>query len=158
MRSCERGGSDPTVVLDAGRPGTRGQLSLSAIEAAIGVTFVLAIATSFAVAPADPGVATADLDASATDVATVLANEGRAGFGDGTAAGRPLPAAIATAETFAAERDAIDARAEALVPDRLQYHVETPHGDVGITPPPDATVGRSAIATRNGRIVVAVWR
>ncbi|SDY26407.1 DUF7262 family protein [Halopenitus persicus] len=136
----------------------RGQLSLSAVEAAIGVAFVLAIATTFAVAPPDPGTETAQLDAYATDVATVLGNEGGTAVGDGNATGAPLPAAIATPATFAAEREAIDARADALVPDRLQYHVKTPHGGVGIAPPSGATVGRSTLYTRNGRVVVAVWR
>ena len=156
MNSGELGGEGGC--LGGGGSPARGQLSLSAVEAAIGVTFVLAIATTFAVAPPDPGTGSADLDAYATDVATVLANEGGTGFGDGNATGVPLPAAIATPETFAAEREAVDARADALVPDRLQYHVKTPHGDVGIAPPPGATVGRSALHTRNGRVVVAVWR
>ncbi|WP_199243349.1 DUF7262 family protein [Halopenitus persicus] len=156
-------------------PPSRGQLSLSAVEAAIGVAFVLALATAFTVVPPDPGTGAADLDAYATDVATVLGNEGGAVLGDeagamfgdeagteddgdGNATGAPLPAAIATPETFAAEREAIDARTDALVPDRLRYHVRTPHGDVGTEPPSGATVGRAALHTRNGRVVVAVWR
>ncbi|MFA9515646.1 hypothetical protein ACERIT_00240 [Halopenitus sp. H-Gu1] len=135
-----------------GRDRSRGQLSLSSVEAAIGVVLVLGVAMTFGIALPDAGTREAQLDAYAADVGTLLANERGA---EGEPA--PLGTAIASGESFAAEREPLSKRADDLVPDRLQYRIVTPHGSVGMAPPRGATVGHASVLTRNGIVRVAVW-
>ncbi len=113
----------------------RGQLSLSLIEAAVGVVFVLTVAATFGLALPDPGTTEAQLDAYADDTATIVADE------------------------FHDHRDgtAMDDRIDRLLPDNLLYRVTTPAGTVGFEPPVGQTTGRAVLVIPDGEIVVEVW-
>lgn len=129
----------------------RGQLSLSLVEAAVGVVFVLTVAATFGLALPEPGTAEAQLDTYAADAATLLAHE------DPAADDGPHVATIDDRETFEHERDAFDRRVDDLLPDNLLYRVRTPWGIVGVEPPPDVTTGGATVATPNGQLTVEVW-
>jgi len=129
----------------------RGQLSLSLVEAAVGVVFVLTVAATFGLALPEPGTTEAQLDTYAADAATLLAHEAPAD-GDG-----PRAAAIDDRETFERERDALDRRVDDLLPDNLLYRVHTSWGVIGVEPPPDVTTGGATVATPNGELTVEVW-
>ncbi|MFB6138728.1 MAG: hypothetical protein ABEJ42_10415 [Halobacteriaceae archaeon] len=130
----------------------RGQVSLSLVEAAVGVLLVLAVTGGFAVAgPASAG-DTPRLERYASDVGATL----RVGSGDG----RPPPVARAIADepTFEETRAALDRRVRRLLPAGVLYRVSTPHGAVGYPVPDRGPVGRAVVPTRHGDVVVEVWR
>ncbi|GAB7092498.1 hypothetical protein JCM18237_27690 [Halorubrum luteum] len=129
----------------------RGQLSLSLIEAAVGIVFVLAVAASFGIALPDPGTTEAQLDAYASDTTTVMANEPPR-HGDETRLSE-----VADEESFERERDGLVQRIDRLLPDNLLYRVTTPGGTVGFDPPRGETVGRATVVTSGGDVVVEVW-
>lgn len=132
--------------------GERAQLSLSAVEAAIGVVFVLTVATTFGLALPDPGATEAQLDAYAADAATVLGNEPPRHAGE-----TRLVEVTKSADAFERERDALDRRVERVLPENLMHRVETPHGTVGFDPPGGVAVGRAAVPTPHGEVVIEVW-
>ncbi|WP_336034939.1 DUF7262 family protein [Halobacterium yunchengense] len=133
--------------------GDRGQLSLSVVEAGVGVLFVLAVATAFAFGTPAGGVGeTTQLDAYAADAATVLANE------PPQHAERTRLAEVAASESaFDREAAALERRVERILPDNLMFSVATPHGSVGHERPSNAPVGVARVATGNGRVTVRVW-
>lgn len=135
---------------DAGRE--RGQLSLSAVEAAVGVLLVLgALASFLAGVPAAPRERAA-LDATASDAATVLSGE------DPRHAGATRLAEVARSpEAFERERDALRRRVAAVLPENVLFEVQTPHGAVGFDPPDDVPVGVATVPTRYGDVTIRVW-
>lgn len=140
-------------------PGARGdrraraQLSLSVVEAAVGVLFVVAVATAFAFGTPATGVTrTAQLDAYAQDAATVLANEPPQ-HGEATR----LAEVAASEATFRRERDALERRVDRILPDNLMFSVATPHGTFGHARPSNAPVGVARVPTGNGRVTIRVW-
>lgn len=132
--------------------GGRGQLSLSAVEAGVGVLLVLSVAASFALGVPAPDTREAQLDAYATDAATVLRTEPpRHG-------GATRLAEVAASRTrFERERDALDRRVARILPDNLMYRVRTPHGSVGYLRPRSVPVGHAAVTTVNGDVTIWVW-
>lgn len=134
------------------RERTRGQLSLPAVEAAVGVVFVLAAAAAFGLALPDAGVAEAQLDAYADDAATVLAEEPPRHAG-----GTRLGEVARSAAAFKRERAALERRVGYVLGDNLLFRVETPHGAVGYARPPDVPLGRASVPTRGGEVVLWVW-
>lgn len=132
--------------------GTRGQLSLSAVEGAIGVLLVLGALGTFAA-----GVPTADrdaaaLDAMASDAATVLAGE------NPRHAGATRLAEVARSEdAFERERDALERRVASVLPENVMFAVRTPHGSVGAEPPDGVPVGVATVPTRYGDVTIRVW-
>lgn len=130
----------------------RAQLSLSLVEAAVGVVFVLTVAAAFGLAPPDPGTTEAQLDAYAEDATTVLANEPPRHAG-----GSRLDEVTAGPEAFDRERDALDRRVDRILPDNLLYRVTTDHGSVGVDPPGGVPTGRATVTTPGGEVVVEVW-
>lgn len=130
----------------------RAQLSLSLVEAAVGVVFVLTVAASFGLALPDPGTTEAQLDAYAEDTTTVLANEPPRHAGE-----TRLGEMTASEAAFARERDALDRRIDRILPDNLLYRVTTEHGTVGVDPPQGTTTGRAAVVTSGGDVIVEVW-
>lgn len=143
MRECE----------PAGGRQARAQLSLSVVEAAVGVLFVVAVATAFAFGTPATGVTkTAQLDAYAQDATTVLANEPPQ-HGETTR----LAEVAATEATFQRERDALERRVDRILPDNLMFSVETPHGTVGQVRPSNTPVGVARVPTGNGPVTVRVW-
>ncbi|MFB6105611.1 MAG: hypothetical protein ABEJ70_01430 [Halobacteriaceae archaeon] len=132
-----------------GRRSDGGQLSLSLVEAGLGVVLVFAVVA--AAAAGAPGAGTSverrQLERYAGDAVTVL----RAG-GDPT-----LDGVVASADAFEAERAALRARLDELFPAGVLYRVETPHGTVGYPVPRGRAVGEAVTWTRHGRVTVVVW-
>lgn len=130
----------------------RGQLSLAAVEAAVGVLFVLTVAAIFGLGLPDPGTTEAQLDAYAEDTATVLANEPPRHAGD-----TRLSEVTRDEEAFDRERDALERRVERILEDNLMYRIDTKYGSVGYERPTGVALGRAAVPTRNGEVVIWVW-
>ena len=130
----------------------RGQLSLSLLEAGVGVLFLLTVAMGFALGVPQPDTSEPQLDSYAEDAATVLASE--APRHQGTTR---LAEVVASNASFRRERAALDRRVERILPDNLMYRVETPHGAVGFRKPATATVGRATVTTVNGDVTIRVW-
>ncbi|MFC6951752.1 DUF7262 family protein [Halorubellus litoreus] len=130
----------------------RGQLSLSAVEGAVGVLLVLgALASFFAGVPA-PADERAALDATASDAATVLSGE------NPRHAGATRLAEVARSpDAFERERDALRRRVAAVLPENVLFEVRTPHGTVGFDPPDDVAVGVATVPTRYGDVTIRVW-
>ena len=117
----------------------RAQVSLPAVEAAVGVLFVVAVAAAFAFGSPAGGVPReAQLDAYASDAATVLANESPQ-HGDST---RLAEVASTVAASLA---------------DNLLFRVETPHGTVGYARPSTVPTGVATVPTGSGTVTIWVW-
>lgn len=133
-------------------PAGRGQLSLSVVEAAIGVVLILGVSVSFALGVAAPSERPAQLDAYARDAATVLAGEPPRHAG-----ATRLAEVVRSPAAFERERGALRRRVDRILPDNLLFRVVTPHGTVGFRQPDGVTVGRASVATVGGTVVVEVW-
>jgi hypothetical protein len=130
----------------------RGQLSLSVVEAGIGVVLVLAVTMGFALGVPSPDTETSQLDAYAEDAATVLANEPPRHGGE-----TRLAEVTRTSDAFDREADALDARVDRILGDNLLYRVETPHGAVGYERPASVAVGHARVPTAGGEVTIWVW-
>lgn len=130
----------------------RGQLSLPAIEASVGLVLVLAVAAGFGLSVPQPDVRDAQLNAYADDAATVLAGEPPRHGG----ASR-LDEVTRSAAGFERERDALDRRVDRILPDNLLFRVETPHGSVGYRTPEGAALGVATVTTLHGDVTIRVW-
>ncbi|WP_440990661.1 DUF7262 family protein [Haloarchaeobius baliensis] len=130
----------------------RAQLSLPAVEAAIGVLLVLAVVATFALPIADGEATEAQLDTYASDAATVLSGEPpRHG-------GATRLSEVARSEaSFEREHEALERRVERILPDNLLYRVETPHGAVGYRVPAGVSVGVATVPTGQGDVTIRVW-
>lgn len=134
------------------RDGDRGQLSLSVIEAALGVAFVLAIAVSFGLTLPEPATEEVQLDAYASDTATVLTDESPRHVGESR-----LTEVTRSPAAFQRERDALRERVGRILGENLLFRIETPHGTVGYATPTGVSVGQATVPTRNGVVVIRVW-
>lgn len=130
----------------------RGQLSLTAVEAAVGVVFVLGVAATFVAAPAGSGSGGAQLDTYAADAATVLANE-PPHHGDDSR----LAEVCASPAAFDRERDALRRRTERVLPANLLFRLRTPHGTVGFRPPTGVRTGWAVAPLPECRVIIRVW-
>ncbi|CAI48166.1 uncharacterized protein NP_0150A [Natronomonas pharaonis DSM 2160] len=130
----------------------RGQLSLSIVEAGVGVVFVLAVALGFALGVPAPDTETPQLDAYADDVATVLANEPPRHGGE-----TRLEEVTRSPAAFDRERDALESRVDRLLSANLMYRLETPHGAVGYERPAGSPAGQATAPTAGGEVRVWVW-
>ncbi|MFD1644400.1 DUF7262 family protein [Haloarchaeobius litoreus] len=130
----------------------RAQLSLPAVEAAIGVLLVLAVVATFALPVADGDTTEAQLDTYASDAATVLSGEPpRHG-------GATRLSEVARSEaSFEREQQALERRVERILPHNLLYRVETPHGSVGYRVPAGVSVGVATVPTGHGEVTIRVW-
>jgi len=133
-------------------PERRGQLSLSIVEAGVGVVFVLAVTMGFALGVPTADTRTPQLNAYAEDAATVLVNEPPRHAGE-----TRLSEVTRSAEAFERERDALKRRVDRILADNLMYRVETPHGAVGFERPAGAATGRATVPTRGGEVTIWVW-
>lgn len=134
------------------RRSPRGQLSLSVIEAAVGVAFVLAIAVSFGLTLPEPATEEVQLDAYASDTATVLTDESPRHVGESR-----LSELTRSPAAFQRERDALRERVGRILGENLLFRVETPHGTVGYATPTGVAVGQATVPTRNGVVLIRVW-
>lgn len=130
----------------------RGQLSLSVVEAGIGVLLLFAVTGTFALGLPDAGTRSAQLDAYADDAASVLSREPPRHDG-----ATRLSEVAASEAAFERERDALERRVGRILPENLMYRVVTPHGAVGFRRPTDAPTGKASVPTLSGRVTVWVW-
>ena len=130
----------------------RGQVSLSLVEAVVGLLVVLAAATTFLVGLPDAGAESEELD--------VLAADGLAALGatPPTEDGASRLSALARARgTFTQEARPTDDQLRALYPETVRYHLETPHGTVGTPVPPSRTFGQAQAYRLNTWVTLRVW-
>lgn len=137
---------------ERGTDARRGQLSLSLVEASIGIVFILAVTAIFATGLPSPDARHDQLDVYATDVATVLHGDPPR-HADETR----LVEVTASPSAFQRERAALDRRVSRLVPQNLLYRVETPYGAVGYRQPNGVAVGSARIPTPGGLVTIRVW-
>jgi len=130
----------------------RGQLSLSVVEAAVGLLVVLAATTAFVVGLPETGSEDVELTVLAGDGLRVL----DATPPEGNGASR-LTALARDESGFARERSLADQELRALYPERVRYRLETPHGAIGQPLPPRGPVGRAQRHTDGGRATLWVW-
>ncbi|WP_323674794.1 hypothetical protein [Halorubellus sp. PRR65] len=151
-RSRSLAATDDEAGRATGGGADRGQLSLSAVEAAVGVLLVLgALASFFAGVPA-PDRERAALSTTASDAATVLSGE------NPRHAGATRLAEVARSPAaFDRERDALSRRVAAVLPENVLFEVRTPHGTVGFDPPDDVPMGVATVPTRYGDVTIRVW-
>jgi len=130
----------------------RGQLSLTVVEAAVGVVLVMGVAAGFTAVSAGPPSSTTQLDTLAHDAGTVLAAEPTEGGHDAR-----LVALARSGESFAEVRTPVRERLAALLPADVLFRVRTPHGSFGYPQPPTAAVGSATMPTRHGPVTIWVW-
>jgi hypothetical protein len=136
----------------SGRRHDRGQLSLSVIEAGIGVLLVLTIVLAFALGLPAAETRESQLTAYAADATGVLAGEPPRHGG-----GNRLSEVARSESTFLRERAALERRVGEILPENLFFQIETPHGTVGYRKPSGVAVGESTVTTINGDVTVRVW-
>lgn len=132
--------------------GHRGQLSLTMVEAGLGVLLLFAATATFALGLPAAGASEAQLDVYADDAGTVLSREPPRH--DGLTR---LSEVTYSQSAFDRERDALAHRVERILPENLMYRVVTPHGAVGFLRPTDASTGRATVPTVGGRVTIWVW-
>jgi hypothetical protein len=132
----------------------RAQLSLTAVEAALGVVLVTALAVAFVLG--SPGASEAEteaqLDTYAADAAVLLANEPPR-----HAEQTRLAEVTASRQAFERERDALERRIERILPANLLFRVETRYGTAGQPLPDGVTTGERTVLTTNGEVTLRVW-
>lgn len=130
----------------------RGQLSLSVIEAGVGVIFILAVTTGFILGVPSTDTRDPQLEAYADDAATVLAGEPPRHAG-----ATRLVEVTRSPASFDRERNALNRRVDRILPDNLLFRVTTPHGSVGYRVPAGVAVGTSTVPTGYGNVTIRVW-
>lgn len=129
----------------------RGQLSISVIEAGVGVILIFAVTMMFTLGVPTPDTETPQLDAYADDVATVLTNEPpRHG-------GETRLEEVVTEDATEREYDALESRIERILDDNLMYRLALPHGAVGYERPTELPAGRATVPTIEGEVIVWIW-
>lgn len=130
----------------------RAQVPLAAIEAGIGVLFILTLAVGFSMGVPTPDASAAQLDAYASDAATILQNEEPRHQGQ-----TRLAELTRSPAAFDRERGALRRRADRLLPDNVLYRIETRHGTLGHPLPPDVPTGVVSVTTGSGPVTIRVW-
>lgn len=132
----------------------RGQATITAIEAGVGVLLVLALMIVFALgSPGGPDTTSqAQLDAYAEDTATILTQE-QPRHADQTR----LAEVTASDAAFDREAPALERRIETILPDNVFFRLDTPHGSIGHPLPADVQTGTTTVSTMNGPVTLNVW-
>ncbi len=132
----------------------RGQASITAIEAGLGVLLLLSVLFTFSLGVPDgqSEQAQAQLDVYADDATTLLSNEPPR-HRDQTR----LTEITESEATFEREKDELERRVERILPDNLMFRVETAYGSVGYPLPADVSTGESTVLTANGDVTLTVW-
>lgn len=131
---------------------SRGQLSLSLVEASVGLVLVLAVASLFVVTVPSPEHETTRLETLAADGLDVL--DSSRPTDEGTSL---LGRATGSRPGFVQERSDLRERLRTSLPPTVRFRLETPHGTVGWTRPPDRPVGRARALTNHGEATLWVW-
>lgn len=137
--------------------GGRAQLSVSLVEAIVGIVFVLGVAATFGLGVPAADAETAQLETYAEDAATVLENEPPRHAGE-----TRLVELTRSQSGFDRERDALERRVGLILPDNVLYRVEVSgpaetYGSVGQKRPRGAPVGHTTVTTRHGEFELWVW-
>lgn len=132
--------------------GDRGQVPLSAVEAAVGVLLILGVTAGFALGVSGGDQRTGQLDAYARDTVTILSEEPPRHDGE-----TRLAEVVRSESSFDAEKAALDRRVERILPANVLFRVETPHGSVGHPKPNGVRTGVGTATTRYGAVTVRVW-
>jgi hypothetical protein len=133
---------------------SRGQASITAVEAALGVLLVTSVTLAFGLGVPSPDDrrAQAQLDTYASDAATLLSEESPR-HGDQTR----LTEVTSSAESFKRQRGELERRVDRIVPENVLFRVETPHGTVGQPLPGGVPTGEATVLTANGALTLRVW-
>ncbi|WP_396610559.1 hypothetical protein ACH9L7_09935 [Haloferax sp. S1W] len=134
---------------------SRGQLSLTVVEAAVATLLVLAVAAGFALTPDAPtsslGQAPSSLDQYAADAAALVASIPADG------PGTLLGAACASEGDFDDRAERLRTVAETGVPMGAFVHLRTDVGEVGTPPPSGARVGSASVVVPRCTATLEVW-
>lgn len=130
----------------------RGQLSLSIVEASVGVVLIFAVVATFGLGLAPSGARQAQLDTYAGDTARVLAGEPPRHGGTSR-----LAEVSRSRQAFEREREALRRRVDRILPDNLMFRVELPSGAVGYPRPDGVSAGVATETTVAGEVTVVVW-
>jgi hypothetical protein len=130
----------------------RGQASITAVEAALGILLLFGVTLTFVLGAAGPADNSAQLDAYANDAITILATEE-----PGHTGATRLAELTASAASFDRERAAVRQRLERLLPPNVFFRVETAHGVVGHRLPEGVPTGVATVPTRSGTVTLRVW-
>ena len=130
----------------------RGQLSLSIVEAGIGVILILALSMGFALGVPAPDETGAQLDRYAADTLTVLDGEPPR-HGDTSR----LTEVTRSSDSFEREQDGLEQRVDRILPENVLFRVETPHGAVGYPIPSGVETGTARTITAGGDVTIRVW-
>lgn len=133
---------------------TRGQASVTAIEAAIGVLLVMSITFTFAlgVPSGDERETQAQLDTYATDAATILENEPPRHQEQ-----TRVTEVLVSEDAFDREKDDLEDRIDRILPPNLAFAVETEYGSIGYPIPDGVKTGEATILTPHGELTLRVW-
>ncbi|WP_336336834.1 DUF7262 family protein [Haloarcula brevis] len=130
----------------------RAQLPLSLVEVALGTVLILGVALGFALGTPAPDGQEPQLDAYASDTATLLATDPPRHGG-----ATRLQEVVASQASFDRERDALASRVARILPENVLFRVETPHGAVGTPTPRGVSIGTAAVPTGHGDVRIVVW-
>lgn len=132
----------------------RGQASVTAIEAAVGVLLLASIVVAFSLGGAGDHHAGArtQLDAYASDAATLLSQE-QPRHAEQTR----LAELTDSKAAFDREAEALERRLETILPENVLFRVETTHGSAGHPFPGDVPAGETTVPTVNGDVRIKVW-
>jgi len=147
-KNAGRGARRPS----AGASGERAQLPMPAIEGAVAVLLILGVLAGFAYGVATPDDHSAQLDAYASDTATILASEPPQHQG-----GSRLSEVAKSETAFERENAALRKRVARILPANVMFSVETPHGTVGHLIPGEVTIGTATVTTIHGDVTIRVW-
>ncbi len=130
----------------------RGQASLTAVEAALGILLLFGVTVTFALGTTPQPAAQTQLDAYADDTLTILTTEQPRHSGQ-----TRLAELTSSSESFEREKGELKERIERILPPNVLFRVETTEGSVGHRLPSDVATGVATVSTRNGPVTLRVW-
>lgn len=130
----------------------RGQASLTAIEAAIGVLLLLSVTFTFVLGPAEQSTERTQLEAYASDTLTVLSTEQPRHSG-----ATRLNELVASEGAFEREKETVERRIERILPSNVMYRLETQYGTAGHRLPDGVATGTATTTTPDGPVTLRVW-
>lgn len=130
----------------------RGQLSVSALEALVGVVLIVSVTLGFALDLPDADTREQQLERYADDTATILAGEPPRHANTSR-----LGEIVASHRQFERERAALRRRVDRLLPANVFFRIETDHGSIGYERPGGVQTGEVTITTTGGTVTVRVW-
>ncbi|KAB1197163.1 MULTISPECIES: hypothetical protein [Haloferax] len=128
---------------------SRGQLSLTVVEAVVATLFVLAVAASFSLLPTPT--TTLSLDQQAADAASLVAEAPSDG------PGTILGAACSSAGNFDARSGQLHTTASMGLPDGAFVSIRTSLGSAGRPPPESARTGSARAVVPECTATIEVW-